>query len=181
MGANPCPSSVAYSRRFGLTSLTSLASRWTEADAGGLSGLVRSWCHMAIKYWSTWPGGPISACCAILHNRSRGLPPWERPWKVGTGWERCSLVTSNSVCSGYSRIRRASLLERWAWAELAGTSSQGSLRGAHGSSTRPGGHPGKTGSVRRSPGHGSSPSPHSPGLRGPPAPLKPFLPQSLVA
>lgn len=159
MGANPGPSSVAYSGRFGLTSLTSLASRWTEADAGGLSGLVRSWCHVAIKYWSTWPGGPISAHCAILHNKSRGLPPWERPWKVGTGRGGMFTGHCNSVCSSYSRIRRASLLERWSWAELAGTSSQASLQGAHGSSTPPGGHPGKTGSVRRSPGRGSSPSP----------------------
>lgn len=153
MGANPGPSSVAYSGRFGLTSC------WTEADAGGLSGLVLSWCHMAIKYWSTWPGGPISAHCAILHNKSRGLPPWERPWKVGTGRGGMFTGHCNSVCSSYSRIRRASLLERWSWAELAGTSSQASLQGAHGSSTPPGGHPGKTGSVRRSPGRGSSPSP----------------------
>ena len=49
---------VARSGCFGLTSLTSLASCWTEADAGGLGGLVVSWCHMAIKYWSTWPGAP---------------------------------------------------------------------------------------------------------------------------
>ena len=75
---------VARSGRFGLTSLTSPASCWTEADEGGLGGLVLSWCHMAIKYWSTWPGGPISAHCAILHNGSRGLPPREQPWKVGS-------------------------------------------------------------------------------------------------
>ena len=90
--------------------------------------------------------------------------PGSSPGRLEVGGEGCSLVTGNSIRSSYSRIRRASLLERWSWAGLgwaglAGTSSQASLQGAHGSSTPSGGHTGKTGSVWRSPGRGSSPSP----------------------
>ena len=131
---------VARSGRFGLTSLTSPASCWTEADEGGLGGLVLSWCHMAIKYWSTWPGGPISAHCAILHNGSRGLPPREQPWKVGSrGGEGCSLVTGNSIRSSYSRIRRASLLERWSWAGLGwlGLAARQASKGLMGAAPHP--------------------------------------------
>ena len=152
---------VARSGRFGLTSLTSPASCWTEADEGGLGGLVLSWCHMAIKYWSTWPGGPISAHCAILHNGSRGLPPREQPWKVGS--------RGGGMFTGHRQQYPLQLLKDQkslparevvlGWAGLAGTSSQASLQGAHGSSTPSGGHTGKTGSVWRSPGRGSSPSP----------------------
>lgn len=40
------------------------------------------------------------------------------PGRLEVAGEGCSLVTGNSVHSSYSRIRRASLLERWSWAGL---------------------------------------------------------------